>query len=580
MPRPAAGPTLALSAACLLGALLGGAPASAQTIAGRVVDADGGAGVSGAFVVLADSAGRRRGAVLSDGEGRFLLTAPAPGRYTVRAERIGMTTRTVPAFTLAAGERRSFAISLAADAVPLAAIEVSAKRRRCELRPGAGEATARVWEEVRKSLRISSWARSAFVLHYRIRREERYLDLPSRTVRADTVKEMVGSGARPVETLRTPEQVAREGYVTTGPADSVSYSGPDDDILASEEFLETHCLQLIPPADSGARRLGVEFRPARRDGPKDIRGTAWLDVDTRELRSIDFRYTGLPQAYDLEAGGSVQYHRLPSGLWIVDGFRLAFPLMHKTLRARPVMQSGAGGGIEEYYQPYGLHETLSQVLDLWEPGSARPALREDSAGLGAVAGAVWDSIRRRPLAGARVYLSGTSRSVLTDAAGRFRIAGVTPGRYAVAFDHPVMDSLPVRPAPVDDVVSAGAEAQVALAIPSAATVAARACPYAQEAGAGPVLFGTVADFAPGVIVTAAWSTVSREGGRLSMRRDGMQVTPDGVGRFVVCGAPADQEILLRTLRQTYSGTTLRGAEVRVTAARGTLQHVQLAAPKS
>lgn len=61
---------------------------------------------------------------------------------------------------------------------------------------------------------------------------------------------------------------------------------------------------------------------------------------------------------------------------------------------------------------------------------AAAAHAQPAAAPGAVAGTVRDA-DGRPLAGASVYLSGTTRGDAADADGRFRIEGVPPGAYRV-----------------------------------------------------------------------------------------------------------------------------------------------------
>jgi hypothetical protein len=63
-----------------------------------------------------------------------------------------------------------------------------------------------------------------------------------------------------------------------------------------------------------------------------------------------------------------------------------------------------------------------------------------------LSGVVRDSIARMPLAGAVVQLVATdglarsNRSAVSDSLGRFTLAGVPAGRYAIGFLHPILDS--------------------------------------------------------------------------------------------------------------------------------------------
>ncbi|HXV85899.1 MAG TPA: carboxypeptidase-like regulatory domain-containing protein [Gemmatimonadales bacterium] len=68
-----------------LAALTGWVPAlSAQAVGGTVTAGQTGAPVGGAVVLLLDAAGREVARGQSDGQGRYRITAPEPGRYRVR----------------------------------------------------------------------------------------------------------------------------------------------------------------------------------------------------------------------------------------------------------------------------------------------------------------------------------------------------------------------------------------------------------------------------------------------------------------------------------------------------------------
>jgi hypothetical protein len=560
-------------AAPALALLLARLPAAGQTVAGRVLDAEGGTGLGGAFVVLQDSTGRNRMAVLTDEAGRFVLTAPGAGRYTVVAERLGMTTRKLAPFTLAAGERRVVTLTLEADAVPLAAIEVTG-RRRCQLRPGAGEATARVWEEVRKALRVSSWTGGQRGVEFTLRRHERTIELPSRVVLFDSVQERVGASTRPYTSLPA-ERLAKEGYVQRDQVGGFIYYGPDDEVLASEEFLDSHCLELRPRSATPEGALAVDFRRARRGGPVDIEGTAFLDARSGELRSIEFTYVGLDFPAQ-EAGGRVEYRRLPGGAWIVERWRLAFPLLRRTMRG------SFGGRIQatsaDEISAYALHETTGEVVRIRLPGALAPAVEEGTArAAGAVAGVVYDSARQRPLAGARVFLSGTVYAASSDDAGRFRIAGVPPGRYDVAFTHPALDSVAVLPPAQRVLVEDTAEAEVALGLPTLVGARRRACGDALLRDAA-VLFGEVSGAGAGAVVRASWQRVIK-GSPVVIRTEYLESGTDAGGRYLLCGIPGGAPVALRAIVRRLDGTRAYGGDMRVTTETGGVLRADVAAPE-
>ena len=76
----------------------------AQVVRGIVVEAGSGSALPGVVVVLLDSAGKRLAGVLVGDDGRFAIRALTPGRYAVRAERIGYRADAPTPVILGAGQ--------------------------------------------------------------------------------------------------------------------------------------------------------------------------------------------------------------------------------------------------------------------------------------------------------------------------------------------------------------------------------------------------------------------------------------------------------------------------------------------
>jgi hypothetical protein len=91
------------------------------------------------------------------------------------------------------------------------------------------------------------------------------------------------------------------------------YYGPDLSVLYAPEFLATHCLAAVA-GDSGSNLVGVSYRPAE-GGPSDVEGAVWLDATTLQLRSLEFRYTGLDHWVPREA----PVVNSASFAWTMDG---------------------------------------------------------------------------------------------------------------------------------------------------------------------------------------------------------------------------------------------------------------------
>jgi hypothetical protein len=92
---------------CLIGAAAQAAPCqTAQTVRGVLREEGTGGPIGGAFIVLLDEDGGRPGrdiGTLTDDDGRFQLRAPEPGRYRLRAERIGFKSTLSEVIELEAG---------------------------------------------------------------------------------------------------------------------------------------------------------------------------------------------------------------------------------------------------------------------------------------------------------------------------------------------------------------------------------------------------------------------------------------------------------------------------------------------
>lgn len=117
------------TAITVLMVLAGAAPLSGQVVAGRLIEAAGGAPVAGASIILLTEAGQTVTGRLTDAEGRFQVEAPGAGRYRVSAERIGFAKVTGEVIELADGETVNIEIRLGTEVIPLDAITVVTEAR-------------------------------------------------------------------------------------------------------------------------------------------------------------------------------------------------------------------------------------------------------------------------------------------------------------------------------------------------------------------------------------------------------------------------------------------------------------------
>lgn len=172
-----------------------------------------------------------------------------------------------------------------------------------------------------------------------------------------------------------------------------------------------------------------------------------------------------------------------------------------------------------------------------------------------VRGVVFDSlITHAPLANATVVVQGTTHTALTDRRGRFVLRDLVPGRYALGFFHPMLDSLDIAaPARLVD-VGAAEQREIELATPSANGVSRLLCGRAAEASTA-VLFGTLRaaeDGTPllGAEASVRWFEVQLVGGRAKQVERTSRDTTGVDGRYLLCGVPND---IALTLVATHRG---------------------------
>ena len=314
--------------------LVTASPAHAQTVRGLLAERDSGRPIEGAMVWLLDPGGRRTGA-LTDSLGRFFLRAPAAGRYTAVAERIGYADAASDTFDVGADEFVDVRIDAEPRAIPLAGL-VAEGDQRCEVRPAEGLRSARLWEEARKALSVAAWTRSEGMYRYEVARFQRALDPYSLRPHDETRTTFSTWTRNPIRAVAI-DLLEREGYIQGEPDGGWTFYAPDAHVLLSDQFLDSHCFRA---RDGGRPRpglVGLAFQPVRSERrTTDIEGTLWIDAGSGELRFIEFRYTRLPfRVSSRDIGGRIDLERLPNGAWIVRHWYIRMPRVGRTGAAGP-----------------------------------------------------------------------------------------------------------------------------------------------------------------------------------------------------------------------------------------------------
>ena len=189
----------------------------------------------------------------------------------------------------------------------------------------------------------------------------------------------------------------------------------------------------------------------------------------------------------------------------------------------------------------------------------------------AVYGTVYDSLAAAPLAGATVqFVAVTDRARAftseTDSLGRYRIAGLTPGRYVAGFLHPDVDALGVelRPTVVD--LLPDSAAQFDFGVPGSRALLPALCGPNNPAGrtgataadenlyaliqpkAPGALTGSVRDAEtgaplPGAKVVVTWKELKSTGGAIVNASRRLPAVVRADGGFVACGLPSDVDLV-------------------------------------
>lgn len=387
--------------------------ASAQTVRGTVTEETTTRPLSGVLIGIASANGAMAAGdtafVLTNTRGEYAVRLPRAGDYSLIFKRIGVERRVI-AVRLDAGQARQLDVVLNPVPARLPNTTVVASGLcvpRSEQLPRLGA----LWEEVRTVLRASQVTDRdegpvGLQTHYvRLLDPRRVSDPDELRILDDDRVITHGVWKRPWASVDV-EWLNTAGFWGSYGADSAIYHGPDASVLLAPEFLQQYCFGLVDGRGLNAGLTGIEFRPRRAWLQRRIEGTMWIDASTFELRSVAFRYLGLPPGpYSELLGGEVHFVRHEAGGWIVQRWRLRMP-------------GYAAGG--------------RALVDIEEEGGfVYSADLRSGEQRSTVTGVVLDSTGKAPLRAATVTLPGTPFTSLTDSSGAFRFDSVVPGAHVV-----------------------------------------------------------------------------------------------------------------------------------------------------
>jgi hypothetical protein len=184
-----------------------------------------------------------------------------------------------------------------------------------------------------------------------------------------------------------------------------------------------------------------------------------------------------------------------------------------------------------------------------------PARAHAQAPQSRIEGVVYDSLRTQPLAGATVQFIEAppghgAYAATTDSLGKFHIDGVRPGQYITGILDPLLDTLGVLAPYASITVADGANARVALAIPSAARLTTAICAPAQAtrvaqaaADTTGALVGHVYDMVTGApatssLIAVVWPVLTLDVHGMHRETRQLHARTNEEGWFAICGLGA------------------------------------------
>ncbi len=313
----------------LLGSLALPLPLLAQVATGVALFPDSVTPAARVLVEVRTSRGRTS-RVLTDARGAFRVRLAQADTATVRLLRPGLRpTVDVPRF-VDAGREVDVRLVLSNNRVALAAVTVTATPDRTCRENASG---AQLWREART------------VLHSAVL-TERDTAMQIRAVEYEGPPQDDGSVAIVDSTLRVVplaerfgrphyDSLYRFGFIRRNAPGVTTYYAPNAELLADERFIATHCFLTAPEDTVADDLIGVRFEPLDRPRYTDVAGTVWLDVETYELRRIEFSYVNPPLRHRVDGtGGEIEFARLPTGHWITREWTMRTALPSKGDGAR------------------------------------------------------------------------------------------------------------------------------------------------------------------------------------------------------------------------------------------------------
>ena len=438
----------------------------AQRVRGNVVESDATTPAAHVALLLVDSAGTMVARGQTGGSGAFEMVAPAPGRYAIRALRVGFAPTASEVFTLGAETVHTVRIVLGGQRVTLPSVQVT-DRAACGSTRGTGGALLDAWDQARAALQGASVARGEGIAS-----TTRVAWMRSRSLEGDGDAQVVFDQPRESSgeafRSRSALDLVRHGFMTEA-GDSVEFHAPDAQVLLDPEFAAWYCFGLVAPPAEHPDWLGLSLRAQGAvEGRVTIDGTLWL-TRSGALQYFEYRYAGMDKVYDeAEPGGRVDFLQLRGGQWIVSRWMLRMGEALTEVRRQNV------GRNESRWQRTRLLRVVERGAWVHRVQLADGQFIEPNRGVMHVMVAAADQ-GPELLQGSEIELPDEALAATLPASGRVNLEGVAPGAYRVLVRTPLMRDVGLGPE-TTTVTFLPLSGEVRVAAPSLTTVKQRLCP--------------------------------------------------------------------------------------------------------
>ena len=399
--------------------------AEAQTVSGRVTDRTSGMPVAGVVVSALDASGQPLVRAVTDSASGYRIML-VPGAMKLHFRRIGFSPVQV-----AIGDSVNGRIDVVLSRLPTQLPPVKAvASAQCDAAANSADALS-LWEEARAGLITSLVARetrktalmSVLVYQTEFNGDD---EEPRRVQRKEMAD--VSHAFRSDD----PAFLARKGYF-----DGFAFIGPDENVLADESFLSTHCFRMSEAPDDST--IALRFSPAKGRKVVDLDGTLFLKRDPLDIRSIEYRYTNTPSAIERgQPGGSIHFRNMPNGITMVQEWRVRSAWLERgASRGRAtVMRRGSRPPVAVVTRDPKLNVSeTGALIELMQWPDGAPFV----ASLATVSGIAVDKLTNKPLPHTTVRLYQTPYTATTDSTGAFTMIDVLPGMYQADVGDPRLE---------------------------------------------------------------------------------------------------------------------------------------------